>query len=141
MLSPSHAPLEAAPPDARVEHRLPAVPASIAEGRRRGAEVGDRVLSHERAADLQLLLSEVLTNAVRHGGGPEVLLALTPKAELLCVQVTDGGAGFVPTPRAMSAERDEGGFGLFLVERLTDRWGMTRERGQTRVWFELRYDA
>jgi hypothetical protein len=31
------------------------------------------------------------------------------------------------------------GYGLFLVEQLTRRWGMTREDGRTRVWFELDY--
>jgi hypothetical protein len=32
-----------------------------------------------------------------------------------------------------------GGFGLFLVEQLTRRWGMTRENHRTRVWFEFDY--
>jgi hypothetical protein len=33
------------------------------------------------------------------------------------------------------------GFGLFLVEQLTRRWGMTREDDKTRVWFELDYQS
>ena len=33
------------------------------------------------------------------------------------------------------------GFGLFLVERLTRRWGLTRENSNTRVWFEFDFDA
>jgi hypothetical protein len=32
------------------------------------------------------------------------------------------------------------GFGLFLVEQLTRRWGMTRENAKTRVWFELDFE-
>ena len=68
----------------------------------------------------------------------EILLAATPKYDYLCVQVTDEGDGFVPTPGAMASD-ENGGYGLFLVERLTRRWGMTRENGRTRVWFEFDY--
>lgn len=123
-------------PGGRVELRLAPEPASIPQGRRHAVEVAAAHLAPGVLADFELLISEVLTNAVRHGGGEEVLLALTPKATFLCVQVTDGGGGFVPVPRAMDAD-EVGGFGLFLVEHLTRRWGMTRERGRTRVWFEL----
>ena len=56
------------------------------------------------------------------------------------MQVTDEGAGFVPHPGAMSSDA-HGGYGLFLVERLTRRWGMTRENHRTRVWFEFDYLA
>ena len=90
-------------------------------------------------ADLDLVVSEIVTNAIRHGRqGGEILLAATPKPEFLCVQVTDDGPGFVPRPGAMASD-ENGGFGLFLVERLTRRWGVTREGGRTRVWFELDY--
>jgi hypothetical protein len=54
------------------------------------------------------------------------------------VRVSDGGTGLVPRPGAMTTEPGAG-FGLFLVEQLTRRWGMTREDGRTRVWFELDY--
>jgi anti-sigma regulatory factor (Ser/Thr protein kinase) len=122
---------------ARVEHRLPVVPRSVATARGVARDLG-RALGFDdvRLHELELVISEVVTNAVRHGGGDEVLFVMTPKEHLLCVQVTDGGAGFVPVPRAMGSDQT-GGFGLFLVERLTSRWGMTREQGRTRVWFEL----
>jgi anti-sigma regulatory factor (Ser/Thr protein kinase) len=91
--------------------------------------------------DLALVMTEIVANAVRHGGaGGALLLAATPKPEFLCVQVTDEGPGFVPHPGAMSSDR-HGGFGLFLVEHLTHRWGMTREDRRTRVWFEFYYLA
>ena len=80
-----------------------------------------------------------MTNAVRHGGGERrVEISVTPKPEFLCVQVTDDGPGFVPRPGAMASE-PSGGFGLFIVERLTRRWGLTREAQRTRVWFEFDY--
>ena len=85
------------------------------------------------------MLTEVLTNAVRHGApGGAVRVAATPKEAFLCVQVTDEGPGLVPRPGAMGSD-EHGGFGLFIVERLTRRWGVTREDRHTRVWFEFDY--
>lgn len=117
---------------------VPATPRSVSELRH---ECGE--FAREHLHDLQhhaflLVLTEVVTNAIRHGtpSGGEIRIALTPKDDHMCVQVTDAGRGFVPHPGAMEAD-GEGGFGLFLVEQLTRRWGMTRERGHTRVWFEL----
>ena len=42
--------------------------------------------------------------------------------------------------RASTPDAD-GGFGLFLIERLTRRWGLTREDDNTRVWFEFDFSA
>jgi hypothetical protein len=50
--------------------------------------------------------------------------------------VTDGGSATVPTVRPRRATA--GGHGLYLVERLSDSWGMERDgKRQTRVWFEF----
>ena len=67
-----------------------------------------------------------------------IVVALTPKAGYLCVRVTDGGTGLLPQPGAMATEPGAG-YGLFLVEQLTRRWGMTREDERTRVWLEIAY--
>jgi anti-sigma regulatory factor (Ser/Thr protein kinase) len=76
---------------------------------------------------------------VRHGApGGAVQLAATAKPEFLCVRVTDEGPGLAPRPGAMASD-ENGGFGLFIVEQLTRRWGMTRENRRTRVWFEFDY--
>jgi anti-sigma regulatory factor (Ser/Thr protein kinase) len=101
--------------------------------------LGDRLTPDRRSA-LDLILSEVVTNAVLHGA-PEmnVVLAATPKPQFLCVQVTDEGPGLVPRPGAMASEAN-GGFGLFIVEQLSRRWGVTREARRTRVWFEFDYE-
>jgi anti-sigma regulatory factor (Ser/Thr protein kinase) len=87
-------------------------------------------------------VTEVVSNAVRHGGdvSQPIRLAVTPKDGYMCVQVTDAGAGLVPRPGALEAD-DNGGFGLFIVEQLTRRWGVTREDSKTRVWFELDFRA
>jgi anti-sigma regulatory factor (Ser/Thr protein kinase) len=99
-------------------------------------EIAEPFVEVERIPDLRLVISEVITNAVRHGGEGEMMVAVTPKRGYLCVQVTDTGDGFAPRPRAYEPDED-GGFGLFLVERLTRRWGLTREDSNTRVWFEF----
>lgn len=121
----------------RQSFTLRAEPRAIAQARERVVALAEPLVEDARIASLRLVMSEVLTNAVRHGDpGGEMLVAVTPKSGFLCVQVTDRGEGFAPRPRA-SAPDEDGGFGLFLIERLTRRWGLTREGGDTRVWFEF----
>jgi serine/threonine-protein kinase RsbW len=120
----------------RVRPEAPSVP----HVRERVVELAEPFVEGARIGDLRLVISEVITNAVRHGGSADVLVAVTPKQGFLCVQVTDTGDGFAPRPRAFEPD-DDGGFGLFLVERLTRRWGLTREDSNTRVWFEFDFVA
>jgi anti-sigma regulatory factor (Ser/Thr protein kinase) len=116
---------------------FPAEPQSVGEARAWLVAVASGLVSEDRLSNLALVVSEIVTNAVLHGDpAGKIKLAATPKSDYLCVQVTDGGAGFVPRPGAMASDTN-GGFGLFLVERLTRRWGLTRENGATRVWFEF----
>jgi anti-sigma regulatory factor (Ser/Thr protein kinase) len=115
-------------------------PHSVPQARERVIELAEPFVEETRIADLRLVISEVITNAVRHGGDDDMLVAVTPKPGYLCVQVTDTGDGFAPRPRAFEPD-DDGGFGLFLIERLTRRWGLTRENSNTRVWFEFDFAA
>jgi anti-sigma regulatory factor (Ser/Thr protein kinase) len=86
--------------------------------------------SHEEAS--RLLVSELVTNAVKYGGEGPVRLEVTSQTDRFRVEVIDEGSGFVAKER----ERDqEGGWGLPLVEELADRWGTFE--GSTHVWFEL----
>jgi anti-sigma regulatory factor (Ser/Thr protein kinase) len=88
--------------------------------------------------DVRLLVSELVTNSVRHAGTPasdHVQLEVSFDDETLHVQVADSGAGFEPRPR-QAAPTKPGGWGLFLVEKLADRWGVARNN-LTRVWFEI----
>jgi anti-sigma regulatory factor (Ser/Thr protein kinase) len=82
-----------------------------------------------------LLTSELVTNAVRHGGaGVEVRYGVVGGA--LRVEVYDDGAGLPQVRRADSD--DEGGRGLMLLEGLSERWGVRRARGGGKsVWFEV----
>jgi len=112
---------------------------SVPDARRRAHEYASSLMSPEQLANLDLALTEVVSNSVRHSGSHEaVTIALTAKDGYLCVRVTDGGSGLVPRPGAMATEPGAG-YGLFLVEQLTRRWGMTREDDHTRVWFEIDY--
>jgi anti-sigma regulatory factor (Ser/Thr protein kinase) len=118
---------------------LEALPSAVGEARRWVAAVAGDLLGADQGENLRLVISEIVTNALRHGAaGQSIDLAVTAKREFLCVQVTDDGPGLAPRPRALEPEED-GGFGLFFVEQLTRRWGVTRENRRTRVWFELDY--
>jgi len=116
--------------------RLPASPAAISAARAAVVRAAlDRDVPDDVLDTLRLLVSEVVTNSVRHGVPTEVVeLALTFNSELR-VEVTDYGEGFEPEPRAGGPD-DAGGWGLYLVDRLAERWGVQRN-GVTRVWFSL----
>jgi anti-sigma regulatory factor (Ser/Thr protein kinase) len=124
-------------------HYLAPVAASVTRARRIAAEIAAPFLDARQFRSFELVVSEVVSNAVRHGGAPEdeIKFAVTPKDGYVCVQVTDNGPGLVPRPGVMGPQDDDGGFGLYIVERLTRRWGVTREADQTRVWFELDFSA
>ena len=126
-------------PGERRTRTLPILPGAVSEARRWAASVTDGLLDPDPAESLRLVISELVTNALRHAAdGERIDIAVTPKPDFLCVQVTDDGPGLAPRPRALESE-EEGGFGLFFVEQLARRWGVTRENRRTRVWFELDY--
>jgi anti-sigma regulatory factor (Ser/Thr protein kinase) len=135
--------MHAAPVPAEIEKQTftfaPAAE-SVPRIRERVVGIAEPFIELGRIPDLRLVISEVVTNAVRHGGAGDMHVAVTPKRGFLCVQVTDTGAVFAPRPRAYEPDED-GGFGLFLVEQLTRRWGLTRENSNTRVWFEFDFTA
>ena len=80
----------------------------------------------------RLLISELATNAVRHGRGRIELQIVEEAGHVrFCVR-DEGGAGGRPEAREPGAD---GGFGMHLVADLSDRWG--RGRHGTCVWFEL----
>lgn len=117
--------------------RLPHDPKSVSEARH--AVDGLRAaLDAETVETVRLLVSELVTNSVRHGGSDEsghIELWLSAEDDSVRVEVADAGAGFVPQPRAEA--QDEGsGWGLHLVEVLSHRWGTSTERGM-RIWFEI----
>ena len=88
--------------------------------------------------DIRLLVSELVTNSVRHSGAApseRVCLNVASAGRTVRVEVSDGGCGF--EPRERTKPRDEaGGWGLHLVAEIAARWGVQTGR-RTRVWFEI----
>jgi PAS domain S-box-containing protein len=119
-----------------IERRYPATAETVTEARR---EL-ERLLARLRPAcvdTLRLLVSEVVTNAIRHGpkeAGATIELSMGFEDDRVRVEVEDSGMGFFP-PGDPAADGTSG-WGLYLVDQLADRWGII-SRGPTRVWFEL----
>jgi anti-sigma regulatory factor (Ser/Thr protein kinase) len=89
---------------------------------------------------MRLLVTELVSNSVKHSQSESVRLKVAVGRSGVLVEVTDQGAGFEHRPQGVHPAR-ESGWGLFLVERLAHRWGISREGSGTRVWFELRGTA
>jgi signal transduction histidine kinase len=85
---------------------------------------------------LRLLVTELVSNSVRHAGAQAVTLKVAVGRTAVLTEVTDDGPGFDPD-RTGAPRADSTGWGLFLVERLAQRWGVAKEGRSTRVWFEL----
>ncbi|MFE9426875.1 SpoIIE family protein phosphatase [Kitasatospora sp. NPDC006697] len=119
-------------PDQLVTWELAADPAQVAEARAKVTQVlADWGLS-ELAFTTELIVSELVTNAIRYGAAP-IRLRLIRQSALIC-EVFDGSS---TSPRLRHARTtDEGGRGLFLVAQLARRWG-TRYTGEGKViWAE-----
>lgn len=87
--------------------------------------------------DLRLLVSELVTNGVRHGSerGP-VTVSVVAGDGIVRVEVWDYGRGFSPPEAPMPREDGSGGWGLQLVDRVAATWGV-KVGDRTCVWFEL----
>ena len=80
------------------------------------------VLNQERASDLRLLVSELVTNSVRHASSGTIRLRASLADQRLRVEVHDDGPGLSSAPLNRRALADSGR-GLRLLTRLADRWG------------------
>ncbi len=81
-----------------------------------------------------LLVSELVTNAVKFGAGSEITLVVDIR-EPVRVEIHDAIPGTLPKPRGSVEE--PGGRGLLLVDRLADSWGVEPTHAGKSVWFEL----
>lgn len=88
--------------------------------------------------DLRLLVSELVTNSVRHAhtdARASINLLVSVSQELIRVEVVDRGPGFEPTETPPSLYQSSG-WGLYFVGEISDRWGVFRD-SSTHVWFEF----
>jgi anti-sigma regulatory factor (Ser/Thr protein kinase) len=116
--------------------RLDRGPAAAAKARRGLSRLrGD--LDAPLMETLRLLVTELVTNSVKFSRAKTVELTVLVGNSAVWTEVTDGGPGFDPA-RTGAPSTDNTGWGLFLVERLAERWGVDKNGGATKVWFELR---
>ena len=120
--------------------RLGSGPDAAAEARRAIAELRAD-LDPPLMETLRLLVTELVTNSVRHTDCDSLTLRVAIGKAAVLTEVVDRGPRF-DADAALAAEQldDRGpdtGWGLFLVQRLARDWGVTEEKHSKRVWFEL----
>jgi anti-sigma regulatory factor (Ser/Thr protein kinase) len=97
------------------------------------------LLLPEKLEDVRLVVSELVTNSVRHAGlSPEeqISLAVAISGGSVRGRVCDPGPGFEKPTEPRPRTDLSGGWGLPIVERISDRWGVKRN-GCACVWFEI----
>jgi anti-sigma regulatory factor (Ser/Thr protein kinase) len=112
--------------------RLGSGPDAAAEARRAIAKL--RLdLDPPLMETMRLLVTELVTNTVRHTDCDSLTLRVAVGKSAVLTEVTDEGPPFEPQPSAS----DDDGWGLFLVQRLANTWGVKTDGASKRVWFEL----
>lgn len=120
-----------------LEHRLPGGFKAASEARQVLAQLHSKI-PEDTLHSVIMLVNELVTNAVRHGmigREDQVSLAVDVNPERVRIEVSNPGHTAKVLPRQPSM--DEGsGWGLHIVESVSDRWGFEQEDG-TLVWFEI----
>ncbi len=119
---------------------FPPVPATVAQARRAIDQALGPALPASAANDLRLIVSELVTNVVRHAGlDPNQEMELRGELGEGCVhvEVSDPGKGF--EPEIVPGPDRGSGWGLYILDRLAHRWGTVRNEPNV-VWFELDLD-
>jgi anti-sigma regulatory factor (Ser/Thr protein kinase) len=118
----------------RAERELPVSPEAPALARK--FLRSSSCVAHHAAVvdDAVLLVSELVTNSVLHGG-PPVVVAVDCDGQALQVRVRDGSTHL--PERRQAGQVDEGGRGLELVASLSTAWGVDPEPDGKHVWFVL----
>jgi len=120
--------------------RLGSGPDAAAEARRALAELRAD-LDPPLMETLRLLVTELVTNSVRHTECESVMLRIAIGKAAVLTEVVDQGPRF-DADAALAAEQmdnrdQDAGWGLFLVQRLARDWGVKDDGASKRVWFEL----
>ncbi|MHA4813671.1 ATP-binding protein [Streptomyces aculeolatus] len=128
------------PPGAGVRHRSRTFARSAAAVRRARSFVGGCILgcTPELADDIQLCVSELVTNAIQHTpAGRRFLVQVIGKGSVIRIEVHDASAD---APRLCTpGETDDRGRGLLLVDSFADAWGVTDRTGPGKVvWAEFK---
>ncbi len=128
--------------DTRIELKL--IPESEAVlSARHSLDRLEGLLPPAKLEDLQLVVSELVTNSVRHARlSPEDRISLLVEVRMGSVRgrVCDPGPGFEKPSEPRPRPDLSGGWGLPIVQRISDRWGVKRngkQGGLACVWFEM----
>jgi anti-sigma regulatory factor (Ser/Thr protein kinase) len=120
-----------------IELTLPAVPTAITEARTKVTERLSRRIPLDALEDVRLLVTELITNALRHGAvrpGDNLSVKAQVSGETVRIEVRDPGRDGEVKPRRPGPRG--GGYGLYLVDRLARRWGVD-SNDETVVWCEV----
>lgn len=127
-----------------VPDRLAIAFSADADAPQRARSAAARALAHwpqERRDAALLVISELITNAVRHGArddSDEVSLLVRRRGGAVRIEVVDPRSGDgVVADSGIGEESQRSGWGLPIVAELTDRWGVEGGPGRTCVWCEL----
>jgi anti-sigma regulatory factor (Ser/Thr protein kinase) len=121
------------------QQALQARPVSVADARSHVRDKLHGLLGSQRLAEAELLTSELVTNAVRHARlkeGDPIGLEIDVDSDTVHVAVVDGGTGFDFGKLLEEPGDRRGGWGLYLVHKVSDRWGIDASPPHS-VWFEI----
>ena len=116
---------------------LPGVELSVAHARR----FARALLGHEHPSldDIELCVSEAVTNGVRHtasGRGGKVTVRLKAEADAIVTEVTDDGAGGA-RPRVCTGAAGLSGRGMLIIDAVTMEWGLRSDGDRTTIWMRF----
>jgi anti-sigma regulatory factor (Ser/Thr protein kinase) len=132
MAANATAPLE--PPEVKFTRRFVANAEAVGDARTWVAQLAAATGHAAESDTLQLLVTELATNAVRHAHGDEFCIEFDANSRVL-IAVCDPSTA---APVVCHANLDDtGGRGLAIVEALSDRWGAHLQANGKCVWFEL----
>jgi anti-sigma regulatory factor (Ser/Thr protein kinase) len=97
------------------------------------------LLPPEKLEDVRLVVSELVTNSVLHAGlspNDQISLTVTVSAGSVRGRVCDPGPGFEVPSEPCPRSDMRGGWGLPIVETISDRWGV-EQNSHACVWFEI----
>ena len=122
----------------RINLRLTPESEAISEARHALDRLAD-VLPPGKLDDVRLVVSELVTNSVLHAGlSPDDQIRLSVESSAVSVRgrVCDPGPGFRKPSKLGPRPDFSGGWGLPIVDRISDRWGVDRNSCAC-VWFEI----
>ena len=116
------------------QETYPAIPQSVARAR---AFVTNAFAGHPDQQDARLLVSELATNAVRHGEGGQFTITIESRPDAVRVWVSNPGDGRLPVRKRDRDLTSEDGRGIALVDECAWRWGYAQDNRETVVYFDF----